>query len=115
MALTSERRGRGKTAVLCGTPADRCTGNTADVSHSLRKQITRFHRGRDDAFRCYTRWLLSTGHTRVGAHDFKIPDGPVLMLGRKGQFGALLRPGKGTRSMPRRNGNVTSTGGLFVG
>ena len=115
MAILQEKRGKGQKAYLCGTPGDKCQGSVASVSHSLRKQITRTHGDRESAFVCYTRWLKAQGFTRIGAHDFASPNhGPVLMLGRKSQFGALLRPGKAGRSMPVRHGKMATTGGTIL-
>lgn len=114
---TQERTGRGKSAYLCGTPSIDCQGQVSDTSAGLRSMIKRFHRSRADAILCYKHHLEKLGYVRVGSMDYRAPEalgGRVLMLGRAGKFGALLRPGKGGRSMPLSHGRFSSTGGTFI-
>lgn len=110
----NERTGKGKHRFICGTPADKCTGGIAEVSHMLSPQIKRVHGSRTEAMRCHVRYLKSVGYTQLGPHEFRLNNGPVLVISKRIRFGGDLRPGKGGRNMPTGHGQYHHTGGAFV-
>lgn len=81
---------------LCGTPSKNCVAGTVIANNGLNKAC-KAHSSREDAFRCYVRYLRSIGYTQLenDGRAFRPSDGgPVLVLNKKSKFGAELRPGK---------------------
>ena len=81
---------------LCGTPKAECTGTVAQVSSCGEPQeACKVHMSPEEAFRCYSRYLVKHGYIQTGPRDFKDPkDGMNLVLTKKSHFGAMVRPGK---------------------
>jgi hypothetical protein len=95
---------------LCGTPPAECYGSYTDTSarasEAAKQKMRKMHSTREEAFKCHCRYLLRTGHKRVGPREFETPHGSVLVLTKKSHFGGELKRGKseggkGTRFMPK--------------
>jgi hypothetical protein len=84
----------------CGTPQMHCMGGTAVLSSGIRG--IKVHTTRGEAFKCHARWLKKVeGYTQIGPREFSKPGHPVRVLTKKIRFGAMLRPGKEGRNMPK--------------
>ncbi len=58
------------------------------------------HTSPQSAFECYCSFLEKTGHERVGSHEYRQPQGGILLLTRPRKFGTKVRLGKeGNRYM----------------
>ena len=92
---------------VCGTPKEFCGGSNTNVNHGLGGVI-KTHNSPEDAFVCYKRYLIKQGYTATGSQTFAAPNGgPVLILTKKGRFGAKLRTGKeATRNMSMKHCGV---------
>lgn len=81
------------THVLCGTPKQFCSGSNPHMSKSL--EGVKVHADSEQAFKCYARYLVKErGYERIGSREFKPPEGYVLVLNKKSNFGGKLRKGK---------------------
>lgn len=84
--------------VLCGTPDADCVGGKYMTDQQLPRKA---HASRDEAFRCYTRWLKKEGFERLGPREYRNPEnGYVRIITKRTRFGTLLRAGKEGRYMP---------------
>jgi len=87
-------------AIFCGTPIDECTGSTVTLNAMWRpdgaknNKSGKLHHDRAQAFKCYCRYLVSQGYTRLGSREFQSPQGPVLVLDKLSRFGGEFRKGK---------------------
>ena len=102
---------------LCPTPKDKCCGTLGKFSASLEKLNIRKHGSRQEAFNCYTKWLLSTGHTQLSRREYLRPEGGILLLSKVPHFGAELRAGKGDEkgtTKPSRGMPSVRHGGCIV-
>ena len=104
---------------LCGCPQADCkassVGSSSGVSRGAKN--IKAHASREDAYRCFVRYLESTGHIRLSPREFETPQGTILLLNKRTHFGAELRGGKSeaangkpSRFMPRTRG-----GGAILG
>ena len=74
-------------AYTCGVPELECSGGKKMVGSSMEK----LHGGRDEAFKCHVRYLLSQGFTRQGQREFKNPEnGRIRVLTKKSRFGQVF-------------------------
>ena len=102
--------------VLCGVPASYCKGAQLLVD----KRYMPVHATHSEAFECYAAWLISQGYRRIGSREFRLGDGPVLVLTKKIRFGAPLRLGKrgekasGSRFTYKKKGKSHSHGGTII-
>ena len=88
---------------LCGVPQSRCTGGNVVTSEGLGKITKKAHSSPHEAFRCHARYLVKElGYVQIGSREFRLGDGPILVLTKKSRFGAELRPGKLGRWMPAK-------------
>lgn len=91
---------------LCGTPKEQCGGSLLPTSDKW-KGSPKGHGSRQDAMRCYTRYLKSIGYQQLGTREFAPPDGgPVLVLSKVTRFGGRMRKGKEKRVMPKDGSGV---------
>lgn len=90
----------------CGVPSGHCAGSKPPMlSFGIGTKVSKVHVTPEDAFRCYTRWLIrEEGYTRVGPREFSKDGGPILMITKKSRFGGVLRKGKEKRLMPQKHG-----------
>lgn len=98
---------------LCGCPAASCTGGGIQINAALRS-ATKAHTDRSQAFKCFSRYLLSTGHTRLSSREYETPRGTILILDRMSQFGGELRRGKNEKGQGKRFVPYGVHGGLVV-
>jgi len=108
--------------VACQTPKKECTGGLTAVNNNLVGQGSprKLHSSSEEAFQCYSSFLLRNGYTQVGSREFRQPDGGILMLSKRSRYGAVMRKGKsdtgkaGNRFMPR-SGRKHCTNGIIIG
>ncbi len=86
--------------VLCGTPAEHCSGGLSTMGPWNR--AVKVHSCHEEAFACYARYLVQVcGYVQVAPRDFRAPDGSIQVLTKRSHFGLALRPNKeGGRWMP---------------
>lgn len=104
---------------LCGTPNDSCVGAITQLNAGIRSR-SKAHATREDAFKCYQKWLLSQGYKKVGGREFAPPegvdDGYITLLNKKSKFGAIMRQGKaGSKSLSGVNRFVPKHSGKRMG
>jgi|SRR6185312_4568566 len=102
MAETDSRAGKGKTVHLCGVPSEHCSGGLAQLSNGLKGRGLRCHAGPVEAFKCHGNYLVKIGYERISSREYRKEGEPIRVLTKPSRFGAKMRPGKGTRSMPSR-------------
>jgi hypothetical protein len=117
MATEEARGGEGKTVHLCGVPKEHCASGLVQLSNSLKGKGLCGHPSAMEAFKCHGNYLVKTGWERLSSREYRPPrlpngesGGPIRVLTKPCRFGAKMRPGKGTRSMPSNR-----TGGAIVG
>lgn len=99
---------------LCNTPNEFCSGGNLNSDQQL--QHKKYHNSRKQAYNCYIKYLKSLGYHEVYGHCMQLEDGPVLMLGKVGNYGGELRSGKsdkdvtGKRLMPKGRGKNFNRG-----
>ncbi len=101
----------------CNTPSDHCSGSLETMNNLFSKTKNRkLHVTSEDAFKCYERHLLSTGHERIGSREFRQPNGEgILVLTKKCRYGGRMRLGKeGNRYVPK-SARKSMKHGLIVG
>lgn len=92
--------------VLCGVPADRCSGSKLITDQSFVSD--KCHASHEDAYRCMARHLVKDlGYTSLGGNAFMPPQGSgecIRVLTRKSKYGGLLVAGKpgSPRFMPEK-------------
>jgi hypothetical protein len=98
-------------AILCSTPSEHCSGGHLISDQHLG--TTKVHQTHEDAFRCYSRYLVNVkGYTRLNSREFHKDDQPVLLIPKVSHFGGRLRRGKGDKTakskrlMPRKGRGV---------
>jgi hypothetical protein len=85
---------------MCGVPVDKCSGSFTSASNGLKKS-SKMHSSPQEAHKCYGRYLLGQGYTKIGPREYAAPNnGPIVFLTKKSRFGARCRGGKGERFMP---------------
>lgn len=99
--------------ILCGTPELECSAGLVGASHGLHLSI-KAHSTRDEAFKCYTRWLKKTGYVQIGPREFTSPvDGTCLVLTKRSKFGGYLRRGKSAEGAKGKSRVMPERGGLI--
>lgn len=99
-AVIATKQSKGTTKYACGTPYQHCGGGIGQVSHALIGKV-KLHSSPQQAFNCHVKYLISQGYEKVGAREYKAPDGSgIRVLTRKSRFGSPMRPGKAGRNMP---------------
>ena len=79
--------------ILCGVPKINCTGSITVMSARMRD--VKSHSSRDEAFRCYKRYLVKVeGYTQIGSREFRKEGHPIRVLTKRIRFGGMLRSGK---------------------
>lgn len=99
--------------VLCGVPADSCSGANTDVNARMESKGggRKLHSSHEEAFKCHARFLVAQGYAQVGSREFQLEDGPILVLTKKSRFGGRMRPGKsGEKGTSNRNMPVRGAG-----
>lgn len=93
---------------LCGTPELECVGGKITRVCNSYRGSKKGHASRDEAFKCYSKYLIRNGWTRIGSREFAGPNGgPVRVLTKKTRFGGRLRQGKeNTRWMYERASGI---------
>ena len=86
---------------LCGTPTAQCIGINTSCSSGMRN-VTKSHNSPQEAFRCYSKYLLRNGYQQIGSREFTTNEGPIVVLTKKSRFGAKLKSGKGNRMISSR-------------
>lgn len=96
----------------CQTPRETCGGALETTNNVFnRTKNVKLHNSPEEAFHCFERHLLSTGHVRVGQREFRQPQGGILVLTKKCRYGGVMRKGKeGNRWMPKSARKSTSNG-----
>ncbi len=89
-------------AVKCPTPREYCTGGLYRVIPAFG-DLAKMHTTHKASYKCYVRYLVQVrGYTRIGPHMYRPPDGgPVMSVGRPGNFGDHWMGGKDGRYMPK--------------
>ena len=102
---------------LCGVPGLYCQG----TKQQLNSGFAKVHNSPQEAFKCYARWLVKRGFTKVGEREFRAPEsegGSVHVLTKKCRFGCALRQGKrgeaGGAKSSRLTFNKEQTGGGII-
>lgn len=102
----------------CPSPQERCLGTRVECNGGISKssKSIRIHSSREDAFRCYVRYLLSQGYKPYGINrrDFESPSGSILVLDKMTHFGAELRQGKTAKGKKTKRVVPMKRGGLIV-
>lgn len=100
---------------LCGVPKEHCTGSRGILSRSVDN--LKSHTTHKQAAACAIKNYERQGYIRTGQMTLASPNnGPTIMLGRLGQFGGELRPGKkgGRSANASRHMPAIRTGGLII-
>jgi len=99
--------------ILCGTPDEHCCGGKLNSDQGL--QHKKCHSNREEAFRCYTKYLVKVlGYKRIGPRDFFKEGEYVLMVSKKSKFGGYLKTGKElTRYMPDERKSAGNRGVIY--
>lgn len=100
----------------CQTPREECSG-ALEITNNIfnRTKNAKLHNSPQEAFECFSRYLLSTGHKRVGSREFLQPQGGILVLTKKCRYGGVMRRGKeGNRWMPK-SARKSTKNGLITG
>lgn len=86
-------------AYLCNTPKNECTGatNSNGGEHKV-------HRTREEAYKCYVRYLKRLGYTQLKPTQFQSPegvnDGRVLLVSKRSKYGLRMK-GEGPKGKGR--------------
>ena len=97
--------------IVCGLPAKDCCGSFKTMNALWPDKRQKLHNSHEQAFDCYVRYLTSNGYKRVGQREFESPEGTILVLNKKGGFGARVRSGKsegkgGDRFLPKHHSGI---------
>ena len=98
---------------LCGVNKADCTGDFTMLNSGMGKSM-KTHISSEDAFKCYSKWLIRQGYTRIGNREFFKEGNPILVLTKKCRFGGILRRGKNVdnvgKSFNPKNGHSCKSG-----
>ena len=78
---------------LCGVNKADCTGDFTMLNSGMGKSM-KTHISSEDAFKCYSKFLIKQGYIRIGSREFFKEGNPILVLTKKCRFGGILRRGK---------------------
>lgn len=77
----------------CAVPPSDCSGSLCMVTQGTGRTM-KLHETPHEAFKCHVKYLLKQGYKQIGAKEFQLGDGPVLVLNRPGKYGGVFRKGK---------------------
>jgi hypothetical protein len=97
--------------IVCGVPKVDCCGSLKTMNALWPDKRWKLHNSHEEAFDCHARFLTKNGYKRVGQREFESPDGSILLLNKRGSFGAKVRAGKSDgkgsdRFMPKHHSGI---------